>query len=243
MIVNADFKSLEVVCAFYLSQDPIGMKEWIEGLDFHADNRDKFNLGEGEAGRFIAKVFIFRILYGGSAFAFSKDPAFMPVSEDVEFWEDAISAFYRKYRGVHQWHTRLMDEAIRRGRVTLPTGRFFPFQKDPSATGNQPSWPRTKILNYPVQGFGADLVLLARVALARALIDFRDTCLFVSTVHDSIVWDCESHVVPKVCDRVLRVFEKLPRFYEKCFGGEFNLPLRAELSVGEDWGNLEKWKE
>lgn len=60
MIVNADIKGLEVVTAAQLSGDKTLCRELLEGVDIHETNRDVFHLGEGKAGRLIAKIFKFR---------------------------------------------------------------------------------------------------------------------------------------------------------------------------------------
>ena len=58
MLVNVDVKSLEIVCAAYLSQDSVLCKEIVDKVDIHEDNRHRFNL----PSRLIAKVFGFRLM-------------------------------------------------------------------------------------------------------------------------------------------------------------------------------------
>lgn len=56
MLINVDVSGLEVVCAAYLSQDPVLMDELLTGKDIHTDNQQKFGL----PNRLIAKVLKFR---------------------------------------------------------------------------------------------------------------------------------------------------------------------------------------
>lgn len=56
MIINADVKGLEIVCAAYLSQDKVMMQEIIDRVDIHSTNQEAFNL----PSRLIAKVLKFR---------------------------------------------------------------------------------------------------------------------------------------------------------------------------------------
>lgn len=60
MLVNADVKSLEVVVAAELSGDKVLSQEIIDKVDIHDSNRVAFGLGDGKAGRLLAKVFKFR---------------------------------------------------------------------------------------------------------------------------------------------------------------------------------------
>ena len=103
MLCNVDFKSLEVVTAAYLSQDEVMCAEVRNGLDFHGLNQEKFNLLD----RVTAKVFMFRIIYGGTQFA--TDPKFTHVSKSQKFWNKVIDDFYGKYKGLYRWHEKTLD--------------------------------------------------------------------------------------------------------------------------------------
>ena len=56
MWVNADVKSLEIVAVAFLSQDPVLIREILDGEDIHGNNQKAFGL----PSRLIAKVFVFR---------------------------------------------------------------------------------------------------------------------------------------------------------------------------------------
>ena len=60
MLINVDIKGLEVVVAAQLSGDKVLRKEILDGEDIHGNNQKTFKLGEGNAGRLIAKTFKFR---------------------------------------------------------------------------------------------------------------------------------------------------------------------------------------
>jgi len=60
VFVNVDASGLEVNCAAFLSQDPTLMDEIINRADIHSNNQARFGLPPGEAGRLIAKIFVFR---------------------------------------------------------------------------------------------------------------------------------------------------------------------------------------
>jgi len=79
MIIQADAKALEWWTAVWLSQDPIGMEEILEGRDLHSENERAFGL----PSRLIAKKYLFRTIYRGSAYAFSKDPEFAATNSTV----------------------------------------------------------------------------------------------------------------------------------------------------------------
>src|ERR1039458_6085231 len=117
MIIKADAKGLEIVCIAYLSQDPVLMKELIDGVDIHAANMKAFNL----PSRLIAKVFIFRLIYGGSAYSYAHDPDFESVGLNEKQWQKVIDACYFKYKRIAQCHQEIAEEAMRTRFLVLPT--------------------------------------------------------------------------------------------------------------------------
>lgn len=236
MLLQADAKQLEWVGATFLSQDETAIKEIWNEVDQHADNQQRFGL----PSRLIAKTFVFRLIYGGSAYSYANDPNFKDIGNE-DFWQGIIDQFYNKYVGLKQWHTRIYDDARRDRRLTMPTGRVYLYE--PEIKYGKANWPRTKILNYPVQGLGADLMSIARVSLRNRLKE-KEGVLLVNTVHDSIILDFDekkqdSVELVKIVDQC---FNDVPLNFKKLFGVDFNLPMRVECEVGPDWGNMEKVK-
>jgi len=234
MLLQADAKALEWVCASYLSQDKVAYDEIWNNVDQHTDNQTRFGL----PSRLIAKTFVFRLIYGGSAYSYANDTNFTDVSNSESFWQNVIDEFYNKYTGLGQWHKDIVAKAMRDRKLTMPTGRVYNYE--PEVKYGKVKWPRTKILNYPVQGLGADLMAIARVSLANRLKGMKDVKL-INTVHDSIIVDFND----KVCDNISIVrlvdkcFTDIPTNFKKLFGVEFNLPMRVECQVGPNWGNME----
>jgi DNA polymerase I-like protein with 3'-5' exonuclease and polymerase domains len=234
MLLQADAKQLEWIGATFLSQDPVAIKEIWDEVDQHSDNQERFKL----PSRLIAKTFVFRLIYGGSAYSYAHDPNFMEIGNE-DFWQYVIDQFYGKYQGLGEWHKQIVEEAKRNRKLVMPTGRVYNYE--PEIKYGKEQWPRTKILNYPVQGLGADLMAIARVSLANRLKDKKDI-LLVNTVHDSIILDYDEskHDTQELVQLVDKCFNDVPMNFEKLFGVEFNLPMRVECEVGKDWGNMEK---
>jgi DNA polymerase-1 len=227
MLINIDVKSLEIVVAAYLSQDPVLMKELKEGVDLHEDNRVKFGLPT----RLIAKVLGFRILYGGTEHSFVRDPDFTCVSSDKHYWARAIDAYYEKYQGIRKWHSSLIYQAISTGYIVSPTGRYFKYSSKIGYQGT-PEWPITTIKNYIVQGTGADLVTIARVTLFNRMKKLGLKSKLIMTVHDSIVIDCPDNEWEQVAKLALQCVRDVPNNFERLFEKPFNLSLNAEVLYG-----------
>ena len=243
MLVNIDVKNLEWVTVVWFSQDPVGMAEIYQGVDQHALNQKVFGL----PSRDLAKIFVFRLIYGGSKWAYALDSDFNFVSKSANYWQKVIDRFYEKYSGIQRQHASWVREAISTGSLVMPTGRFFKFEPYPNKYGGM-EWPRTQILNYPVQGTGHDLVTIARVSLARRINDHPILSLctkFISTVHDSIVLDVNFNSydgrMVELVNVVRSVFNDIPDNFERLFKVKFNLPIQAEISYGNNLLDTEVW--
>jgi DNA polymerase-1 len=227
LLVNVDVKGLEVVVAAELSKDKTLMQEVRDKTDFHQLNQDRFKLPT----RTIAKIFKFKLLYGATAFGYANDSDFTDVSTSQKYWQGIIDEYYDKYTGIRKWHNDLINTAKQNGRLEIPSGRFYPII--PDWTKREP-WPLTIIKNYPVQGFGADLVMLARLEARKRLMEWNTdgTCLLISTIHDSIVADCPEKHARDVGRILNESVEIVPQRCRQVFGYEFSLPLTAEVQYG-----------
>lgn len=233
------FKGLEVVCAAQLSGDKVLSKEILDQEDIHANNQKAFGLGEGKLGRLIAKIFKFRLIYGGSAYSYAHDPDFMGVSSDERFWQDVIDKYYAKYKGIGDWHGHLLREAQSTGRLVIPSGRYYPIT--PDYTKRNP-WPLTIIKNYPVQGFGADLVKLARLRANQLLDDSGIEADLVCTIHDSIVVDTPEKNCYNISMILKKSIEEVPGLCKQIWDYNFVLPLTCEIQAGPNKADMQEIK-
>ena len=235
-IVNVDAKSLEWCTYLYLSQDKNGIEEWHNVVndpskfDIHLDNQTKFNL----PSRLIAKVFLFRWIYRGPAFAYCHDPDFAAVSNKQQYWQDVIDQYYSKYHGLYKTHMKYLQEVNATGRLRSPLGRQYQFKKN-----KRGEFSEYEVTNYPNQGLGADVMAVARVSLAARFSKYKLRSLLISTIHDSLTSDSPPDEVEVVKEIMVDVFKDLPKNIERAFGIEWNLPMCGEVTVGPNMKDLE----
>lgn len=228
MLINCDVKSLEVFVAAELSNDEVLKKELCEKIDLHSNNQERFKLPD----RVTAKRFIFKLLYGATAFGYAQDSDFIDVGYSERQWQKVIDEFYSKYTGIARWHNTIIDQAKQDGCLEIPTGRYYNYK--PIKTGYGWKWPLTTIKNYPVQGFGAELVKLARVDFWQKLQASGLEAKFIQTIHDSLVVDSPTTEVKQVCTMLKESIEKTPELCYQWFDYKFSLPIWCEVQVGKN---------
>lgn len=107
-------------------------------------------------------------------------------------------------------------------------------------------WPRTQILNYPVQGFSADLMKLMRIAAYSRITSKypKEKVKFIATVHDDVELDIDNdeEMLYNICIDLENVFTDIPKLYEKYFKQKFNVPMAGEVSYGPSLANMTKFK-
>lgn len=243
MLIQADAAQLEWRTLLELAQDATGIAEVLNKDDAHSLNQVAFNL----PSRLIAKIYLFRTIYRGSGWSFANDPDFMHVSSDAAFWDDIGVKFYGKYQGIDRVHNHWRDLVMSGRSIVGPLGREWTVEPKINRRTGAREIPWTTLTNYPVQGTGADIMMLARISFARRLellkSKLHGVVILVSTVHDSIVVDCsDDRDIHNVVNLFHQVFDDIPTNIRKLFGYNWTLPMDCECKVGKDMKNMEKVK-
>ena len=234
MLVNCDVSGLEIVVAADLSGDEVLRNEVRQKVNFHSDNQARFKLPD----RVTAKRFIFKLLYGATAYGYSVDSDFISVGYSQKQWQDVIDEFYNKYKGIKDWHNHIIATAKKEGFLEIPSGRFYEYS--PKLTQYGWKWPETTIKNYPIQGFGADLVMLARIDAWNKIQARGLEALFIQTVHDSLVVDTPSKNVYNISKILQDSVASIPDLCLTSFNYKFSLPMTSEVKVGPNKKDLKE---
>jgi DNA polymerase-1 len=238
MLIGADASQLEWRGILECSEDPVGFQEVLDGIDFHTLNQKEFNLPD----RLTAKLYLFRTIFNrGKGYAFTQDPSFMHVSTSVKFWDEVGHKFYTKYKYIDKLYDTNLQLISQGKPIVGPLGREWEIKLFKNYKGEM-ELPVTKAVNYPVQGTGADVMMLARISLRNRLRKLPEShyIKFISTVHDSIVLDAPSEFKAPITQTFHAVFADLPKNIEKVFGYKWKTPLACEVKAGPNMKDMEK---
>ena len=226
LLIESDYSGLEFRTACELSRDGQGIADIIEGKDIHRQTASiclqKAPEEVSKAERQGHKWASFQPLFGGTG-------AGQP--EHIKAYFDR---FYELYDGIYTWHQSLMTGALKNGTVETPSGRQY-FWPNVIRTRNNRVTKATQILNYPVQGFSADLVQLACIRTFRLFKEKDLLSKLILTVHDSIVVDTHPDEEEIVKEILTEAMTKVGEEAEKRFNYSIVVPLGIEISRGTNW--------
>ena len=224
--IESDYSGLEFRTACELSRDSQGLADILEGKDIHRQTasiclkKPASHVTKDE--RQGHKWASFQPLFGGTGFG-------MP--DHIKAYFDR---FYGIYEGIHGWHQSLMTGTLKNGTVETPSGRQY-FWPNVERTKNGRVTSATQILNYPVQGFSADLVQLACIRAFRLFKQADLRSKLTLTVHDSICVDTHPDELEQVKSILTEAMTGVGEEAEKRFGYKTVVPLDIEISGGPNW--------
>ncbi len=250
LIVEHDFKQLEVVALAIRSRDKQLMRDLRDGFDIHIELfKDLTGRVPMSEERKTAKRINFGLIYGAGKRKLAITSG-LPESECQRF----MDTFYNRYPGVAAYYEAGAEEArtlstysgdrdkkgvpIRKYVQRTTTGRNYVYREYefPEGSGRYNFSP-TELKNRPIQGFATgDVVPIAVGLLYRAVYEADLKVRLVNTVHDSIVASVPSACYDAYLATANRVLKSIPRYMQRVFGVEFDLPLDVTASVGYNWG-------
>jgi len=253
LLMEIDFKQLEIVALAYLSGDTQLIHDIVGGQDIH------YNSGRGvmgwqtpadmdEKSRKIVKGVNFGLIYGGGAKGIA-----ISTGQDQKLIKQLIKAFYDRYPGVRPWQNSVYTEVVtnmkpnghKDGEQTYhsyyndpKSQRKYHFVEGPAPgwvkakTGRSYSFKPTETKNYPVQGFaGGDIVMRALGELWFEMktdpTNYSNTKLRM-TVHDSILIDTDL-TEGDIEDMMGHVCDKIRDHYGLPFD------LQFDITTGVNW--------
>ena len=234
MLIGVDAAQLEWRTLVELSRDAVALNEILQGADTHSLNQAAFGL----PSRLIAKVYLFRTIYRGSGYSFANDPDFTHVSSNADYWDEINLKFYAKYKGINDCHFKWKERCEQGLPIESPLGREWDIPLLNSY--GKINW--TQFTNYPVQGTGADVMMIARISFWNRLKKKKwgHLVLPIQTVHDSIACDAPDDLVQEVVNLYHEVFRDIPANIKKLFNYDWVVPLGCETYGGYDQKNVKE---
>lgn len=227
VIVSADYSQIELRIMAHLSGDKTLIAAFQSGEDVHRRTAaEVFGTAPENVSpeqRRYAKTINFGLIYGMGQYGLAKSLGIDNLSA-----KNFIDRYFARYPGVAEYMQRTKEQAAAQGYVETLFGRrlYLPDirNKNANARAGKPSVPPS---TPPCKATASDLIKRAMINVRNWLSDGIGSKL-VMQVHDELVLE----VVETELDFVK---EKLPQIMAKVDGGLLDVPLVAEVGVGENW--------
>lgn len=243
-ILSLDFSQIELRVGAFYCRDRIMMETYKNGGDIHAattsvifgctyeEAQDKHRK-EYKEQRTIAKNVNFGTFYGLFPKGLQSTLKFKAgVEKSVDECEAIIRNLKAGYPALTTWQEETKRDAVGKMYIETWLGRRRYLPNIRSENWGLKSFAERCALNTPIQGTAADILKLAIVRILEGL-PSRPWLKPILQIHDELTF-----IIPKA-----RLDETVT-FIKSCMEQqpfpEFDLPLVAEASAGETFGNLEE---
>jgi len=241
-----DYSQIELRILAHLSQDPILLRVYRDGLDVHRTTAlEAFGTADKVDGvdmRRVAKILNFGIPFGITEFGVQKNinkdlpEGVEPITEQKA--TGYLESWYRKYAGVNAYRKSLWYQ------VEQNSGLFWNMFGRPRRIpyiASQNEWARKsaqrKITSTMVQGSAADLVKHCMVACDEYMVGQQDCeAAMVLMIHDDLQFD----VMPEGSARFIRDIKGL---MESTCQHRMSVPVVTDVEYfDESWGKKKELK-
>lgn len=226
VIVSADYSQIELRIMAHLSGDKTLITAFQNGEDVHRRTAaEVFGIAPENVSseqRRYAKTINFGLIYGMGQYGLAKSLGIDNISAKT-----FIDRYFARYPGVAEYMQRTKEQAAAQGFVETLFGRRLYLPDIRNKNANARAGAERAAINAPMQGTASDLIKRAMIDVRNCLSDGIGSKL-VMQVHDELVLE----VVETELDFVK---EKLPQIMAKVDGGLLDVPLVAEVGVGENW--------
>jgi DNA polymerase-1 len=229
VLLAADYSQIELRILAHLSGDEQLIEAFVQDEDIHAATASSvFGVPIDEVTadmRRRAKVFNFGVLYGLSEFGLSS-------REGISREEAAgfIETYFAKYRKVREWREGVIKSCRELGYAETMVGRKRFVPEIRSSNFQVRSAAERIAVNMPAQGTASDIIKIAMNKIDAELLERGLTTKMVLQVHDELIFEGPSKERDTVQELVLRI---MPQSLELA------VPLKVDVKVGTNWGELE----
>lgn len=228
-LVSFDYSQMELRIAAALSGDQKMIEFFSQGKDIHRMTATQiFKVSEQQVSssqRKLAKQLNFGILYGMGASSLAQT-AKISRKKAQQFIEN----YFQKFEGIKSFLEQSVKEVKEKGFAVTLWGRKRPLPEINSTDRRLRAAAERMAKNFPVQGTAADLIKAAMVEIGQKF-DLESESSILLQIHDELLFEIKKEKVGDWAPQIKDLMEGVE---------EFKIPLRVDIKIGPNWGELEE---
>ncbi|XP_063257248.1 DNA polymerase nu [Prinia subflava] len=189
------------------------------------------------ADREQAKRVVYSVVYGAGKERLADCLGITPVQAS-----QFIESFMQKYKKVHEFTKRTIEECRNKGYVVSIMGRRRPLANISAQDYRLRTQAERQAVNFVVQGSAADLCKMAMVKIfASVVISPTLTARLIAQIHDELLFEVEDSQIQEFSALVKRTMESLQQTAP--LEVPLKVPLKVILTTGKSWGCMTELQE
>ncbi|XP_059577483.1 HAUS augmin-like complex subunit 3 isoform X4 [Alligator mississippiensis] len=239
----ADFSQIELRILAHLSCDPELLKLFQE-----PESSDVFTVLASQwkgipseqvkhADREQTKRIVYSVIYGAGKDRLAGCLGITP-PEASRF----IESFLQKYKKVHDFTKKTIEQCQHKGYVVSIMGRKRPLPNISVQDYRLRTQAERQAVNFVVQGSAADLCKMAMVEIFTSVaMSPTLTARLIAQIHDELLFEVEDSQIQEFSALVKRTMESLQQI--KALEVPLKVPLKVILTTGKSWGCMTELQE
>jgi len=229
--LSLDYSQIELRIAAHLSLDPKLVEAFKENKDIHTLTASYINnITEDKVTpemRQLAKILNFGIIYGMGVKTLS-ETAGISLKEAKKFKAE----YFHDFSGLKNYLEHSLEQAKKLGYVETIFGRkrFLPLIGSLGQIGRQ---EERIAINMPIQGLAADIIKLSMIKISDFIKskNLEDEVRLILQIHDELILEVKSAIIKEIAPQLKEIMEQ---------AADLEVPLKAEITLGRNWGELEQ---
>ncbi len=229
VLLSLDYSQVELRIVAHVANDEDFIKGFKDKADIHTRTAAQINeVEESEVTkemRYDAKSVNFGILYGMGVFGLMRDSNMSRYEA-----QDYLDRYFLNHPAIKDYIEKIKTSTKRTGYAETMFGRKRYLPDINSGMPMVRAAAERAAINMPIQGTAADLMKLAMLEVAQAIVDKRIKATLLLQVHDELVFEVDKTKVKSEAKKIKQIMENVY---------ELKVPLVVDIGVGTNWQDIE----
>jgi DNA polymerase-1 len=226
-LISADYSQIELRIMAHLSEDPVLMRAFVEGIDVHTQTAaEVFDISLDEVGkseRRVAKAVNYGLIYGQSEFGLARALGITRPKAG-----HYINRYFERFSKVRTFMDEIVAKARDAGAAFTVCGRKRPIPGLSAKNFRVRSAAERVAQNTPMQGSAADIMKLAMLKVDALLASASCEAKMLLTVHDELIIEAAQYDAEEIAGQVRAEMES---------AYQLKVPLIVDVGIATSWAD------
>jgi DNA polymerase-1 len=226
-LISADYSQIELRIMAHLSEDPVLMRAFVEGIDVHTQTAaEVFDISLDEVGkseRRVAKAVNYGLIYGQSEFGLARALGITRPKAG-----HYINRYFERFSKVRTFMDEIVAKARDAGAAFTVCGRKRPIPGLSAKNFRVRSAAERVAQNTPMQGSAADIMKLAMLKVDALLASASCEAKMLLTVHDELIIEASQSDAEEIAAQVRAEMES---------AYQLKVPLIVDVGIATSWAD------